>query len=348
MSAGTYETRAAAPGGRTPEDLAHAKAMLSPFVKAGYAMFPLARGAKHARDRGWQLRTYTSAELIDWLRRGGNLGFRLGPTHLVLDADPRHFEPGDAPLARLSADVGIDLASIPTVTSGRGDGGQHLYLRKPASATVRKSLPGYPGIDIKTAGGLVVAPGSRHIETGGIYEVDPMTAPIGEAPVAPGTLLEMLRRPPMAARVFGGGELSVEQLEELLSVLDPRNFRDYAKWVAFAAACHDATGGEGLDVWLDWAAQDPDYGSEEHSQQNGRTWDSFVAGKAGGATYLFILREVARAGHANLAHAIEPNMDFGDGPVLDGSELMDAPVLSSDEYMPDDAPIHGSDEEQLW
>lgn len=285
--------------------------MLRPFVQAGYSLFPLAHGTKHARDKGWQHKTYTAIELINWLKRGGNLGICLGPTQLVLDADPRHFEPGDDPVVRLARDMGLDLESIPAVLSGRGDGGRHYYFRKPAGLAVRKDLPGYPGIDVKTSGGLVVAPGSRHVETGGIYEVDTHAAPISSAPMAPDALLALLKRADKAPRMFGGGELSPEQLERLLAVLDPQDYREYAKWIAFAAACHDATAGAGLDVWLNWAARDETYG-ETHGALNARAWESFVAGRPGGATYMQILRDAARAGHPDLAREIEPGFDFGD------------------------------------
>ena len=308
--------RALAPA-RSADELAHAKAMLRPFARAGYRLFPLAHGTKHARDKGWQHKTYAAPQLVGWLKQGGNLGICLGPTQLVVDVDPRHFEHGDDPVGRLAEDVGIDLASVPAVRSGRGDGGRHLYFLKPSGLAVRKDLPGYRGIDVKTSGGLVVAPGSRHIETGGIYEADAAAAPISEAPMAPAALLSLLKRQEKTPRMLGGGELTVEQLERLLEVLDPGDYRDYPKWIGFAAACHDATEGAGLDVWLDWAARDEAYG-EDHAVLNARAWDSFVAGRAGGATYMRILHDVARAGHADLAREIEPGFDFGDHvPLLD-------------------------------
>lgn len=114
-----------------------------------------------------------------------------------------------------------------------------------------------------------------------------VAAPIGAAPMAPDGLLSLLKRPEKAPRMFGGGELTVEQLERLLAVLDPRAYSDYSKWIAFAAGCHDGSAGAGLDVWLDWAARDEAYG-EAHAALNARAWESFVAGRAGGATYMRI------------------------------------------------------------
>lgn len=341
----TLLRRRLSPGGlcRDADELAHAKAMLRPFARAGHRLFPLAHGTKHARDKGWQHKTYQAAELIGWLRQGGNLGICLGPTQLVLDADPRHFEQGDDPVARFAADMSIDLASVPAVRSGRGDGGRHLYFLKPSGLAVRKDLPGYRGIDVKTSGGLVVAPGSRHIETGGVYEVDVAAAPISAAPMTPSALLSLLTRQEKAPRLLGGGELTVDQLERLLTVLDPRDYRDYPKWIAFAAACHDATAGAGLDVWLDWAARDEAYG-EDHAVLNARAWESFVAGRAGGATYMRILRDVARAGHADLAREIQPDFHFGDRPST-ATVRLSAPTLSADFTAPLDAPVFLPDQE---
>src|SRR5688500_13166587 len=73
------------PTPREPAELARAKSMLKPFYDAGCFMFPLAHGTKHARDKGWQARTYAPPVLVGWLKVGGNLGIRLGPSHLVLD-----------------------------------------------------------------------------------------------------------------------------------------------------------------------------------------------------------------------------------------------------------------------
>lgn len=141
--------------------------------------------------------------------------------------------------------------------------------------------------------------------------------------MAPQALLNAVaRRAPVQTRGFGGGELTVEQLEMLLSALDPRDYGHgrYESWIRIAAASHDATNGEGLDVWLDWAARDDSYGAEA-DELNRRTWESFTAGRPGGASYLTLLREVARAGRADLAARIEPGLVFDDDdrPDLDFS-----------------------------
>lgn len=311
--------KAAAP--RTPEEMKAAQRELIPVKAAGYRMFPLGKGGKIPRDKGWQRNEYTVPEIVRWLRQGGNIGIVLGAEDLVVDVDPRHG--GDEALERLEADLNIDLSSAPAVLSGRGDGGRHIYFRKPAGLRVAGGLEGFKGIDIKTTRGLVVAPGSRHPDTGGMYRHDPRTPPLTKVAQAPQALLDAIaRRESARRRGFGGGELSVAQLEMLLGALDPSNYGHgrYDRWIRLAAACHDATNGEGLDVWLDWAARDESYGADA-DELNRRAWESFTAGRPGGASYITLLREVARAGRPDLATRVEPGLVFDDDerPDLDFS-----------------------------
>lgn len=296
---------------RTADEMAIVRRMLGPFYRAGYRLILLSSTAKVPIEKGWQTKTYTTAEIGRWLRRGGNIGILLAETDLVLDVDPRHG--GEESLARLQDDLDINLSEAPIVFSGRGDGGKHIYLRKSASQRVHKAIPGYPGIDVKTSGGFVLAPGSRHPETGGLYRPDPDAPPIDHVGDVPHALLDLLRQVPARKRaMYGGGELSVEQLEMLLAVIEPENYRDYVPWFRVAAACHDATNGDGLAVWLTWAARDDHYGTEIDDERNTATWESLTSGKAGGITYRHLLNEVARAGRLDVVLEIEPTFVIED------------------------------------
>jgi len=298
---------------------------------AGYRMFPLAKGGKTPRDKGWQTNSYTVTKIKRWLEQGGNIGIVLDDEDLVVDIDPRNG--GDEASDRLEDELGIDLSTAPAILSGRGDGGRHIYFKKPAGLRVAGRLGGFEGIDFKSKGGLVVAPGSRHPATAGMYHHDPDTPPLTEVPAAPQALLDAIaRRAPVRSRGFGGGELTIEQLEMLLGALDPRDYGHgkYDRWIRLAAACHDATDGGGLDVWLDWAARDDSYGVDA-DELNRRAWESFTAGRPGGASYHTLLREVARAGRPDLAARVEPGMVFDDDrPALDfssPSRRLDATVF---------------------
>ena len=295
---------------RKIEEMGMARAMLIPFVRAGYRLILLSSTAKVPIEKGWQQIDYRK-QIRGWLERGGNVGVLLGDEDMVLDVDPRNG--GLESLERLQRDLGIDLSKLPTVISGRGDGGRHVYMKKPVGLRVRKNLEGYPGLDIKTKGGFLVGPASRHPETRGVYLPDPGAPSIAEVTEAPGPLLEALRRPDLQPRAYlGGGELTVEELALVLSVLDPVEYGEgnYSVWVRIAAACHDATNGNGLEVWLDWAAQDDRYSSEADHDRNVATWESFKAGKSGGASVFTLLAEVARAGRPDIADALRARVSF--------------------------------------
>lgn len=295
---------------RTPDEMAEARLVLVPFVRIRYRLILLSSTAKVPIEKGWQDTDY-SKKIRPWLERGGNIGVLLGDDDIVLDVDPRNG--GLESFERLQRDLGIDLSKFPAVLSGRGDGGRHIYMKKPVGLYVRKNLDGYPGLDIKTKGGFVVGPASRHPQTGGLYRPDPSTPSIAEVAKAPAQLLDALRRSEPKPRVHsGGGELTVDELALALSVLNPAKYGEgnYAGWIRIAAACHDATNGDGLEVWLDWAAKDDRYASEADYDRNVATWESFKAGKAGGANYLTLLWEVARSGRPDIARRLEPGLRF--------------------------------------
>lgn len=255
-------------GDRTAEQVAEARQVLKAFARADYKLFPLKRGTKIPRDEGWQTKPYSLAgDIAAWVKGGGNIGVRLRDIDLVLDVDPRNFAPGDDPLRRLHQDVGVDVEDAPTVVTGRGDGGRHIYWRKPAGMRVVGKLEGYEGIDFRSAGMFVVAPGSVHPDTGGLYYMQEEPLPlISDVREAPDALLALIAREDNPIRIGGegAGVMTNEQMAAMLAVLDPADYGRgrYDKWIALAAACHDATGGGGLIEFLAWCAGDPDYADE--------------------------------------------------------------------------------------
>lgn len=284
---------------RSPAEVSEALAQLRLFAEAGYALFPLGVRSKAPQHYRWQTRGYRDFDFGHWLAIGGNIGIRLGTTDLVIDVDPRNFADGDDPLARLREAVGADLADAPTTITGSG--GRHLFFGLPADTRVLGRLAGYEGIDLKASGGLVVAPGSIHPDTGRPYRLDPERPPPAFTDRAPAALLDLIRRPDRGARAGGGGEITPEQLAVLLDALDPADFGrgKYVAWIALAAACHDATNGDGLDVWLAWCARDPTYGADAAASVIAH-WQSFEAGRPNGATFRTLLAAVSAAGRQDL------------------------------------------------
>jgi hypothetical protein len=98
---------------------------------------------------------------------------------------------------RSLADIGINLSDLPdTPTVSTGGGGLHLYFRYPESQTVLTRAGVLKHVDIRSDGGVVVAPPSMHrsgkpytwVEGKGIQSLDP--ADFDFARLAPGITSE--------------------------------------------------------------------------------------------------------------------------------------------------------------
>ncbi|MCV6986078.1 bifunctional DNA primase/polymerase [Mycobacterium shinjukuense] len=105
---------------------------------------------------------------------GANIGGRVPESMVVIDVDPRHG--GNDSIARHERRHGR-LPETLTTLSGRGDGGRHLFFRRPAGKLSGRRLG--PGLDVKTSSGYTVLPPSIHAGTGQPYRrvVAPVAAP---------------------------------------------------------------------------------------------------------------------------------------------------------------------------
>jgi hypothetical protein len=188
--------------------------------------------------------------------KGANIGARVPESMFVLDVDPRHG--GDATIAALQDRYG-QLPQTLTTVSGRGDGGVHLFYRRPPGELSAKRLG--PGIDIKTSTGYVVLPRSIHPDTGQPYaRIDaPVVTP-------PAWLVELLQPEPSgtARRAFlrpvpslTGPSIADQYSSQTgwAEILEPHGWRcldadpdgDGARWRHPAAtAPHSATTRHGL------------------------------------------------------------------------------------------------------
>lgn len=147
----------------------------------GWRVFPL-KGKVPATPRGFKDATQ-DAEVIErwWADSNPNIGVRTGSGLLVVDVDERHG--GFDTLHEL----GIKLPDTPC--SKTGGGGAHYFLH--TDKYVRSKNNVWPGIDVKAAGGYVVAPSSTH-PTGRPYEWDIHPDELSRA-TAPSLLLDRLR-----------------------------------------------------------------------------------------------------------------------------------------------------------
>jgi hypothetical protein len=180
------------------------------YAKCGWQVIPLhspngkgcscgradcASVGKHPRTRnGSKDASRDPAVIRAWWRRwpDANVGIASGPESglLVLDVDGKAGEQSLVDLAQRGF-ILPDSYSVRT-----GSGGQHLYFTWPDGADVRNSARKIAaGLDVRGAGGYVVAPPSIHA-SGQRYEIS--EAATQPAP-CPEWLLSLIQEPPAPA-----------------------------------------------------------------------------------------------------------------------------------------------------
>lgn len=279
---------------------------LAPLIEAGFDLIPLRGKSKEPLHKNWTVRRYEAAKVAARCESSGqNVGVRLRADQLVIDVDPRNG--GEMGFRRLCRDLGLDQYAWPHVETGSG--GSHYYMSKPAGIAVVNSVKRYPGVEFKSLGRQVVAPGSIHPDTGKAYEHDFTSPGFANAPDAPEALLRLITRPEREAAP-GGGEHSAEEVGEMLERLDPTDFRDHDAWLRLMMACHHASGGEARDEFVSWSVRDPQY--ESHDEQIGRRWDSLHADSGSRVTHKTLYKFLIDAGHADAIPRAAAEDDFAD------------------------------------
>ncbi len=286
-------------------------AQLEPLINAGYKLIPLHNHAaedqlggksrkrgKSPLHRNWTKRPYKPTEQIDHMEAGDNVGVRLKATDLVVDVDPRNFQQvwqAVDPFVELVLRTGLDPDEFPTVVTGSG--GLHIYMVKDAETAVVDSLADFPGVEFKSIGRQVVAPGSIHPDTLRTYawrdgDAEKDLGWLG-APKVPEAFLEKVKRKTGAATAsMGGGEHDPGELADMLSHLDPESFQDHDSWLGLMQACHHATAGCGRQEFIDWSTGDLAYADQ--GAQIGARWDSLSADNSGSRVTYRTLHKIMR------------------------------------------------------
>lgn len=314
------------------------------LIRVGLQLIPLhhwnardARGrarGKTPKDPAWQKKDYDNREVLALAQeRGLNIGVRLPSSWLVLDVDPRNYPKGKDSLAELVADTGLDLSLCPHTLTGSG--GHHYWFRKPSDVTLLDSLEDYPGLEFKSQGRQVVAPGSIH-PNGKRYEWDDFAPLPDEAPPVPDTLLRLIRRPVRAhGEAAGFGDLTPEMLAATLEQLEAEDFQSHEDWLNLMMACHHATAGEGRQEFIEWSTQDPKY--QDDAWIIGRRWDSLhmhpTGGKKGRPITVKYLHKIVQEASGEVAKS-DPEDDFDIweededlGAGVDDAALREAPKV---------------------
>lgn len=307
------------------------QAELQPYIDSGYDLIPLhkwdyvdSRGVqrgKSPRDARWRVQTYQPADIARAVAAGSNIGVRLSETQLVIDYDPRSESPGSSVCSALAIEFGIDLDACPQVRTGSG--GLHFYLRLPAGVRVVNGLDAFPGIEFKSYGRQVVSAGSKH-PNGSFYAWELCAPPLFETPPAPEALIAAVRRPNTSQirEVSPEGEVSVEQIERCLALLDPTAFRDHDSWLGVMMSCHSGTNGdpEAREAFIAWSTRDPRYAGD--GEMIRYRWNSLRPD--GGVTIGTLYGLVTATG---CPVPSQPERDFDDLPTESEDRGYDMPLL---------------------
>ena len=126
------------------------------YSDIGARVVPVQRGCRGPRMLDWP-NTQMNAEEAEQLANSDpdydKVAWVLDDHHLVIDIDTHDADKnGYESLARLSEDLGVDLACLADAVVDSPSGGKHLYFSKPAHTKTVKALSDYPGLDFLTAG----------------------------------------------------------------------------------------------------------------------------------------------------------------------------------------------------
>jgi hypothetical protein len=257
-------------------------------------LYPYVKGQKISKAplrQAWP-RTHYARDLIEtYIRTEHSIGYRPKATELIIDVEVAtpdgHDVDGRESFRQLASEFQLNLDDVPTVTSPKG--GKHYYFRLPEGSTVTRHLDRYPGIDFLSKGTQVVAAGCQHWQ-GGFYEMDELTLALDRVPPkAPLELVAALARPVRNAGPTAGGILDNDELESLLTLLDPLDYAHNDDWVRLMMSCHHAAGDDAYEVFEDWCWGDPKF----HGDASIRTrWKSLSAEKQDGITYGSLFKDI--------------------------------------------------------
>ncbi len=284
------------------------------LARAGFAVFPCHPGGEKAKSpmpfiRWREVSSSSERQVQEWWKKWPNaaIGLDLAKSGLiVIDAD-RHDPEADGVEAfgALMAGHGFHPDSAPLVATPNA--GNHHFFRQPSGKMLgnnRGTLPA--GVDVRGAGGYVLAPGTV-MEDGRGYELH---GDLTDAPDLPDWLAEILqaRHAPDMAISISTRELTTgeAEIEELLNCISPDV--GYHDWLAALMAVHAATGGSGFDIADRWSAKGKKYpGSKELAKK----WASFKRSGVSGRSLAMLARDLGNADLAEIAlrHNPHPEVD---------------------------------------
>lgn len=136
----------------------------------------IATGDEERIRQLWELYAYANVGVVAGAKSGV----------FFLDVDPKNG--GNESFEQLQKENGVLPDTVTVIT---GSEGRHFYLKYPVGKTIRGRINLLPGIDIKSDGGFVVGPGSRH-KSGNFYRWMPGRSPDEIAIAEPPDWLEKM------------------------------------------------------------------------------------------------------------------------------------------------------------
>lgn len=278
------------------------------------------KAGKHPYWSDWVNKATTDLRVLEpiWtVRPEMNVGVLCGRTSgiVVLDIDPRH--DGAESLVAWCAQ-NYDGNRVPsTYLSRTGGGGWHIFFRYPSEGDLRgRKLPSrnwLPGVDVKSDGGQVVLPPSRHL-SGATYAWDSES----HLPALPPSLLDAITDDGVGGRAGGGGNDGtswVERLTELLNGI-PEGERDERLYREACALMRVMRGNsdEVLAIILTAAARCVPPFDEDHAKDKVRRARRFYEQEAAKERY---------------AHEWKPEIG-PTSPVTNPATLLERPLPSRD------------------
>jgi hypothetical protein len=140
------------------------------YAHIEWSVFPAA-GKQPLTDHGFKDASNDPDQILVWWTDWPNANVAIAAETsrlVILDVDPKNG--GDESLRALIEELKIGRLLEETPKVRTGGGGLHYYFRAPDGDSVRCSAGKLgPGLDIRAAGGYVIAPPSVHPDTGQKY-----------------------------------------------------------------------------------------------------------------------------------------------------------------------------------
>ncbi|AJD82890.1 DNA primase [Achromobacter phage 83-24] len=297
------------------------------LTEAGFSLIPLNSSPadphyrKRPRDKAWRATNYRLEDIKTSFVNNKAIGARVPLGYLVIDVDVKPGQKGLESLQKLLNQADMELSDL---TQGSwvktGSGGFHYFFALPPGVDkTGGKVPELPGIDFRSNGYQVVAAGSMNA-AGGMYEWDETTQTFESVTipridqVAGGRLWKYLT----SLRDFFGSAgrendsrgvntqfWTDAELRRMLEGLDVTEFREHEPWYKVMCACHEASNGLAMDVFLEWSHSDPDTKYHVARGELERRWKTFRV-KEGGITRRYLETLNADRGRANVV----AQMDF--------------------------------------